>query len=239
MSQVRAYSAEIAARHEEYWKGLIVQHMPRVQVAEHALRLWQKSLTEKLQEPFNDREVIFVIDPIGNCGKTWYTNYYQEKYGKSIQVGADKRENLSYEVINLVIEEGTPNIIFMDAPRSRSMYVSSAWLEETKNGVIKSPKYKSKKAFLTHIPRVVVMMNEYPQKNPNDLGLSNDRYTYLIIDSSGENGKWHHGYIDPSIEPAYETIQATVQSKSQTPSKMPSTKHMHPTIQNQKASKKP
>ena len=179
----------------------------------HPPRPWQDILLKKLQEPFNDREVIFVIDPIGNCGKTWFTKFYEEEHGKSIQVGADKRENLSYEVINLVIENGTPNVVFMDAPRSRSMYVSNAWLEELKNGEVKSPKYKSKKVSLTHIPHAVVMMNELPNENPNDLGLSDDRYTYLIIDSDGIHGKWFHGYIDPTTQDAYEIIQETIQTR--------------------------
>jgi hypothetical protein len=38
MSQVRNYSAEVAAKHEEYWKSLIVQYMPRVPVVKHPLR---------------------------------------------------------------------------------------------------------------------------------------------------------------------------------------------------------
>ena len=92
------------------------------------------------------------------------------------------------------------------------MYVSSAWLEEVKNGKVKSPKYKSKKAYLTHVPHVVVMMNELPKKNPNDLGLSDDRYTYLIIDDDGEDGKWSYGFINPDIPNAYDVIRKTVQS---------------------------
>ena len=100
----------------------------------------------------------------------------------------------------------------MDAPRARSMYVSSACLEEVKNGKVKSPKYKSKKAYLTHVPHVVVMMNELPKKNPNDLGLSDDRYTYLIIDDDGEDRKWSYGFINPDIPNTYDVIRKTVQS---------------------------
>ena len=116
MSQVRNYSAEATARHEEYWKNMIVQHMPHTPVVKHPPRPGQDILLKKLQEPFNDREVIFVIDIIGNCGKTQFTKFYEEEHSKSIQVGADKCENLSYEVINLVIENGTPNVVLMDAP---------------------------------------------------------------------------------------------------------------------------
>ncbi len=212
MAQVRNHNAELAAKQEEYWKGLIVQHMSKPPVTKHPLRPWQEALIEKLQEPFNDREVIFVIDPIGNSGKTWFTKYYEETYSKCIQVGADKRENLSYEVINLVIENGTPNVIFMDAPRARAMYVSASWLEEMKNGEVKSPKYKSKKLPLSHVPHVVVMMNEFPRKNSSDQGLSDDRYTYLMIDNPDNPPRWHKGFIDSAKMTGYETIINTVQS---------------------------
>ena len=198
MRQVRTQGPELAARHEDYWKGLIVQHMPKTTIVIHKLRPWQIDLIEKLKEPFSDREVIFVIDEKGKAGKSWFCKYYDREHGKCIQVGADKRETLAYDVLNKIIEDGTPNVIFMDAPRARSCYVAMSWLEETKNCEIKSAKYRSKSAPLSHPPHVVVMMNAYPKKQNNDEGLSDDRYTYFIIDDTGENGKWVHGFIDPN-----------------------------------------
>lgn len=58
----------------------------------HKLLPCQEALVKKLEDPLNDREVIFVIDPIGDCGKTWFTSFHEEEHGKSIQVGVDKRE---------------------------------------------------------------------------------------------------------------------------------------------------
>jgi hypothetical protein len=93
--------------------------MPKRPVENHPLCPWQEMLVKKLEEPFSDREVIFVIDKIGNCGKSWFTRKYTEQYGKCYKVGADKHDDISYQLINSVIEEGSPNGVFMDAPRAR------------------------------------------------------------------------------------------------------------------------
>ena len=63
------------------------------------------------------------------------------------------------------------------------------------------------------------MMNEFKKKNLNEKGLSNDRYTYLVIDKEGQNGTWVHGFINAEGAMAsgfnptpYNTIQSRVQS---------------------------
>jgi hypothetical protein len=194
MKQVRQMDAEVAAKSEEYFRGLIVTHMPKPPIKEHPLRCWQEMLIKKLEEPFNDREVVFVVDKIGNCGKSWFTAMYTERYGNCYTVGADKRDDISYQLINQIIDSGPPNVIFMDAPRARNAYVSSSWLEEIKNAKIVSSKYKSKTLHLPHRPHMVVMMNEFPVKNSNEKGLSDDRYTYLLIKEDGLNADWLLGY---------------------------------------------
>ena len=40
---------------------------------------------------------------------------------------------------------------------------------------------------------MVVMMNEFPIKNPNEKGLSDDRYTYLFV-KDGSDAEWLKGY---------------------------------------------
>jgi hypothetical protein len=197
MADVRKMNPELAAKHEEYWKSLLVQHMPKRPFENHPLRPWQEMLVKKLEEPFSDREVIFVIDKKGNAGKSWLTRRYTETelHGKRCyKVGADKRDDISYQLINNVIEYGPPDAIFMDVPRARSAYVSSPFLEEIKNGNIVSTKYKSKTLSLPRVPHMTVMMNEFPVKNPNELGLSDDRYVYLFIDNNGLNAQWFTGY---------------------------------------------
>jgi hypothetical protein len=80
------------------------------------------------------------------------------------------------------VENGSPRAVFMDALRSRISYISSAFLEELKNHcTIVSPKYKSKRLRLSEGSHAVVMTNSWPIKDKVDLGLSDDRYTYLFL----------------------------------------------------------
>ena len=221
MKQVREVDPEIAAMREEYWRSLIVESQPKPAPKPHPLRPWQQvMLDKKLDDPFSDREVIFVVDETGAAGKSWFVEHYSQTRGRiCYDVPADKREHISYSLINKVIEGGQPDVIFMDAPRARAQYVSSPFLEELKDGKVNAPKYKRKTLYFQHKPHVVVMMNEFPKKNLNEKGLSNDRYTYLVIDKEGENGMWSRGFINaegamaPGFNPTpYDTIQSKVQS---------------------------
>ena len=216
MSQVRKHNPELAAKHEDYFRSEIVSHMKRAKPKEHHFRPWQEMLNDKLKEPFSDCEVIFVVDLVGCAGKSWFVEqrcFLDEK--KCIGVGADKRQDVAYNITNQVIENGTPDVLFMDAPRARGAYVSYALLEELKDGKLSVSKYKSKTLPLEKRPHVVVMMNEFPKKDFNEKGLSSDRYTYLIISKDGQRGKWIQGYKDPhALETTlYEKIQETVQSR--------------------------
>lgn len=82
--------------------------MSKPKVVVHPPKPWQESLLQKLQGPSNDREVIFVIDLEGNAGKTYFTNVFEQEYGKSYTVGADKRDGISLILITRIIEDGHP-----------------------------------------------------------------------------------------------------------------------------------
>ena len=102
-------------------------------------------LDEKLYEPFSNREVIFVVDTKGSSGKSWFVEQYKFLKGKCCyDIGADKREHISYQITNKVIEGGSPYVIFMDAPRARAQYVSYPFLEEVKDGKINTPNTRAR-----------------------------------------------------------------------------------------------
>jgi hypothetical protein len=199
MAEARKMDSELVAKHEDYFRGLIVSCLPPRPVEDHPLRPWQEMLLEKLGEPPNDREAIFVVNKKGDCGKSWFTRVYPKKYGKSETVTADKRADMSYELINKCIENGPPKVIFIDASRARAPYISSPFIEDGKNGIIASPKYKSKAYPLPEVPHICAMTNEFPTKTVNDKGLSDDRYVYLVIGDDGLNGEWMYGYHDEGL----------------------------------------
>lgn len=206
-------NAELVAMREDFFRSLIVEARLRPVPKDHPYRPWQTMLDEKLKSPFNDREVIFVVDLVGKSGKSWFTEHYVTTKDRiSYDVPADKRSDISYQIINKIVDGGDPEVIFMDAPRDRAKYISYAFLEELKDGRVNSPKYKSKTLYIEQRPHVVVMTNEFPLKTAHESGLSEDRYTYLVIDKDGITGRWHEGYLDSGLT-AYETIQKTTQTR--------------------------
>jgi len=196
MVQFRSRFPKLAAQHEEYFRGLIISNMDSIVIEDHPLRPWQQALNDRLKGPLSDREVIFVVDKEGNTGKSHFADWYAWKNPQTYLIGADKRDDISYQLINEVVENGPRRVVFMDAPRSRNAYISSSFLEELKNGKIISPKYKSKRLRLPERPHAVVMTNSWPIKdNSNGTdGLSDDRYTYLLLEDKGETYQWFHGY---------------------------------------------
>ena len=201
MAQFRRKYPRLSAKHEDYFRGLIISAMDVCDVKDHPLRPWQQALYDKLQGPISDTEVIYVIDKTGNAGKSHFVDWYIWKHSNSFFVGADKRDDVSYLLINEVVENGSPRVVFMDAPRSHNAYISSSFLEELKNGKIISPKYTSKRCCLENAPHAVVMTNSFPVKTACDAGLSDDRYTYLFLEGDkycclhGSNGSWFHSNV--------------------------------------------
>ena len=91
MKQVREMDPEIAAMREEYWRSLIVESQPKPAPKPHPLRPWHVMLDKKLDDPFSDREVIFVVDETGGAGKSWFADHHSQTRGRiCCDVPADK-----------------------------------------------------------------------------------------------------------------------------------------------------
>lgn len=70
MKEVRKLDPEIAAMREEHWRSLTVESQPRPPPKSYPYRPWEVMLDKKLNDPFSNREVIFVIDEKGAAGKS-------------------------------------------------------------------------------------------------------------------------------------------------------------------------
>lgn len=159
------------------WVDLIY---PSVPLVEGDPTEWQRDLSDSLNDPPDDRTVVFVIDYEGGKGKTWFCKWYCREKMDSVQLlRIGRRDDIA-----LTIKEGK-SVFLIDVPRSQSEFLQYSILEQLKDGLVFSPKYESR---MKHIGRchVVVFMNEDPDMNK----LSNDRYklirlanrpTYLIL----------------------------------------------------------
>lgn len=139
-------------------------------------RPWQRSLGEHLNADANDREVIFVVDPIGGCGKSWFVRYWLSQHGELTQrLSIGKRDDLAYAV------DESKRFFLFDVPRSQSEFLQYSVLEQLKDRMVFSPKYTSRNKLLQHTPHVVVFMNEEPDLTK----LSSDRYNIIRLRTLG------------------------------------------------------
>lgn len=134
------------------------------------LREWQQNLNEKLNREPNSREIIFIIDTVGNTGKTWFARYYQKNHEHVQILKPGKKNDMS-----MCLNEDT-RVLFVDCPRSKNEFLQYDFLEEVKDGFVASYKYESRIKLLAPC-HVVVLTND----NPDPTKLSSDRYTNITL----------------------------------------------------------
>lgn len=172
LTSIREHHSEVYAKYQRFCLEYIDDHYPKTAIPDHDLRPWQVYLKTKLEEPPDRRKVIFVVDEIGNSGKSWFAHYYTRLLGESSQVLLPgKKNDMAY-----ALRPGL-KVVFLDAPRSKQgEFIQYDFLEDLKNGYVFSSKYESR--IKSYEPmHVVVNMNEAPDLNK----LSTDRYLILNI----------------------------------------------------------
>ena len=172
LSEIREHHSEVYAKYQRYCLEYIDDHYPKVQVPDYELRPWQVRLKAKLEEPPDRRKIIFIVDEVGNSGKSWFAHYFAKVKGECCQVMLPgKKADMAY-----ALKPGL-KILFLDAPRSKQgEFIQYDFLEDLKNGYVFSTKYESR--IKTYEPmHVVVNMNESPDRSK----LSDDRFDVMRI----------------------------------------------------------
>lgn len=174
IKELRELHSSVCARHARFVVDYVADNTPKVRVASFPLRDWQATLYSKLCLPPHDREIIFVVDLVGNKGKSWFARYYSDLHENSDNtqiIVPGKKADMAYTV------KETTRVFFLDCPRSKQgEFIQYDFLEELKNGYVFSPKYESVVKKL-HTPHVVVLMNERPCMQK----LSADRYSITVL----------------------------------------------------------
>lgn len=172
LAQIREHHSDVYAKYHRFCLEYVADNYPEVVIPDHELRPWQQNLKTKLELEPDRRKVIFIVDEVGNSGKSWFAHYYTKLIGETCQVMLPGRKaDMAY-----ALKPGL-KVFFLDAPRSKQgEYIQYDFLEDLKNGYVFSTKYESriKKYEPMHI---VVNMNE----NPDRTKLSADRYDIIQI----------------------------------------------------------
>jgi len=172
LDEIREHHSDVYAKYTRFCLEYINQNYPEVVIPVHELRPWQVALKEKLEQQADRRKIIFVVDEIGNSGKSWFAHYYARLLGSTCQVILPgKKADMAY-----TLRPGL-KVLFLDAPRSKQgEFIQYDFLEDCKNGYVFSTKYESRNK--TYEPmHVVVNMNEEPDRTK----LSSDRYAIMRI----------------------------------------------------------
>lgn len=157
-------------RYPQMCKHYIALLCPHPVLVEGALRPWQSSLSETLEGMPDDRSVIFVVDPLGGMGKSWFIKHQISKNPLTTQrLSIGKRDDLAYAI------NPECRVFLIDVPRTQSEFLRYEILEQLKDRMVFSPKYNSVNKVLKQQPHVVVFMNEEPDMNK----MSGDRYQFI------------------------------------------------------------
>lgn len=171
MKELRELHSEVCARFPRFVDTYIRDHTSNFKVKLHPLLPWQGALYDELKLRPDERKIIFVVDKIGNQGKSWFSRYYADLHEDAQILAPGKKADMAY-----IVRENV-RVFFLDCPRSKQgEFIQYDFLEELKNGHVFSSKYESViKKFPT--PHIVVCMNEHPCMEK----LSADRYRIIVL----------------------------------------------------------
>jgi hypothetical protein len=136
-----------------------------------SLRDWQQETIDILLEQ-NDREVLFIVDIDGGNGKSFLTKYLIAKYN-AIMFDNGKSTDIKYGY------EGQGIVVF-DLVRASQEHINYEIIENIKNGMFFSSKYQCVQKVYVENPKIIVMMNQLPDKSK----LSIDRFNVYLLDNN-------------------------------------------------------
>lgn len=171
MKKLRQSHSDVCARYPKFCTDFVQDHLDKPIPPLYPLRPWQQTLNDALRLPPDARSIFFVVDYVGNGGKSWFGHYYCFLHDNAQVLLPGKKADMSF-ALNPGIR-----VLFIDAPRSKQgEFIQYDFLEDVKNGYVFCPKYESKIKYMTPC-HVVVFMNEDPDMNK----LSKDRYVIKRI----------------------------------------------------------
>jgi Putative viral replication protein len=169
--EIRSAYPGVYSKHRMLITELIQDYKVPFPVQKFPLRYWQSELNDILKKEANEREIIFVVDPIGNSGKTWFHRYYRDIHpdGAAQMIPNSNFLNMSFNL------DPDIRVLFIDVRRS-SDKIDYNLLEAVKDGEVDSNKYHPQIKRLDKV-HVVVFTNHEPCMT----SLSADRYVMIRV----------------------------------------------------------
>lgn len=121
---------------------------------------WQQEIIDLVATKPDSRTIQWIVDPIGNSGKTYLTKYLCLK-DKQVILTAGKSADSLNQVKTFMENSLVPSVIILDIPRCNEGYVSYGAIEQLKNGIFYSGKYEGGMCIFPN-PHVIVFANFSP-----------------------------------------------------------------------------
>lgn len=140
-------------------------------------RDWQTQIINILEQPIDKRKIHWVVDDIGNKGKSFLCKYIALKYNAIIcsgKTGDIFNQVLGWREMNENVLQIPPCLV--DVPRSEFSHINYAAIEQLKNGFLYSGKYEGGKVFGLS-PHVFVFANSEPRYSQ----MSEDRWNVINL----------------------------------------------------------
>lgn len=170
LKRLREDYSDVCAKYPRFVREYVSDKTPQPHLEVHPLRLWQEDLNRTLNLPPGDRKIIFVVDPKGNQGKTWFAKYYCSLHENAQILEAAKKADMAYALDNQI------RVLFVNCVRKTTEFLQYGFLEAVKDGIVFSAKYESGNKLIGAC-HVVVLMNQQPDME----ALSEDRYEIYNI----------------------------------------------------------
>lgn len=162
---LREECTSVCAKYARFVNDYLRDQAPLPHIPDHKLRPWQAKLVEDLSKEPDDRTVIFIVDEVGNQGKSYLAKKYVREHPDAKMMRPGKHADMAY-----LLELGT-RVLFLDCTRTQVEYMPYTFLEELKDGYVQSTKYECTAKTFGRM-HVVVLMNQFPDMEK----LSDDRY---------------------------------------------------------------
>jgi len=177
LKRLREECPNVTAKYQRYVADYIRDQAPVPEIPEHPFREWQSKLDADLALPPDDRTVIFIVDTIGNAGKSWFAKRYVRDHSDAFLMRPGKHADMAYVVPPMI------RVLFLDCTRTQAEFMPYTFLEELKDGYVMSTKYECCQKTYEKM-HVVVLTNQFPDMDK----LSEDRYDVRNITPSYVGG---------------------------------------------------
>lgn len=134
------------------------------------LKSWQKEILTITSNPPDERKIHWYYDTIGGIGKTQFAKHLCMKNKCYLYLNG-KAADMKYAIAQSIENNIYPECIMIDLTRTSEAFVSYQGIEEIKNGIFFSGKYKAGMC-LFDIPHIIIFSNFPPELH----SLSMDRW---------------------------------------------------------------